>query len=58
MYGGVWGSRNVPIRRATPRRRKAQGNARDWGLGEGSPNMDLVFEDKFCTREQGIKCFT
>ncbi|MEL7421288.1 MAG: hypothetical protein AAGK10_22420 [Cyanobacteria bacterium J06555_3] len=54
----MWGSRNVPIRRATPRRRKAQGNARDWGLGEGSPNMDLVFEDKFCTREQGIKCFT
>ncbi|MEL7078082.1 MAG: hypothetical protein AAGM46_19430 [Cyanobacteria bacterium J06582_2] len=22
-------------------RRKAQGNARDWGLGESSPNMDL-----------------
>ncbi|MEO0845087.1 MAG: hypothetical protein AAFY50_01510 [Cyanobacteria bacterium J06648_1] len=48
MYGGVWGSRNVPIRRATHSlyrgkvpsgrwrgcavRRKAQGNARDWGF--------------------------
>ncbi|MEO0845208.1 MAG: hypothetical protein AAFY50_02125 [Cyanobacteria bacterium J06648_1] len=53
----MWGSRNVPIRRATPRRRKAQGNARDWGLGESSPNMDLVFGDNFCRAEKDTKSF-
>ncbi|MEL7079518.1 MAG: hypothetical protein AAGM46_26860, partial [Cyanobacteria bacterium J06582_2] len=38
-------------------RRKAQGNARDWGLGESSPSMDLVFRVNFCRAEKDIVPF-
>ncbi|MEL7007889.1 MAG: hypothetical protein AAGM29_04660 [Cyanobacteria bacterium J06588_4] len=45
------------VRRKAQTKALAACNARDWGLGESSPNMDIVFKDKFCTLEKGIKCF-
>ncbi|MEL6912480.1 MAG: hypothetical protein AAFO85_20145, partial [Cyanobacteria bacterium J06598_4] len=53
------------VRRKAQTKALAACNARDWGflkdtptdMGESSPNMDIVFKDKFCTLEKGIKCF-
>ncbi|MEL6502282.1 MAG: hypothetical protein AAFQ23_12950, partial [Cyanobacteria bacterium J06623_1] len=46
-------------------RRKAQTKAHSsphvmreiGGLRESSPNIDIAFEDKFCTVDKDIKCF-